>query len=152
MVPCAMPFMFRIYDCQYSVHSMLENVDGDGHALFSPALRRSVPFGGDQSLGGVEERALLLKNAALHLAAGGLLLLSASGASEEINEKYAALYESDREITREYRTCVSVCVCLCVCTPARVCIPGLCLCVYVCLCLCLCAINMLAVYGGGCLR
>ena len=58
--------------------------------------------------GRTKERELLLGNAALHLAAGGLLLLSASGASEEINAEYAALYEGDRELTGEYRTCTDV--------------------------------------------
>jgi hypothetical protein len=42
-----------------------------------------------------------------HLKPGGTLMLSASGASEDINEQYKALYTSDLAVTSEYRTYLS---------------------------------------------
>lgn len=55
-------------------------------------------------VGGVSMREKVLRNAAAHLQPGGILMLSASGASEEINKEYAALYAKDQPATGEYRT------------------------------------------------
>lgn len=46
-------------------------------------------------VGAPHDRLRLLQNAASHLSSGGLLLLSASGVSDDINEGYKALYEKD---------------------------------------------------------
>ena len=54
-------------------------------------------------VGSVQQRSALLQTAFRHLKPGGVLLLSASGASEDINSKYKALYDQDLAITGEYR-------------------------------------------------
>jgi SAM-dependent methyltransferase len=55
-------------------------------------------------IGGPEERVALLANAHSMLNSGGLLLLSASGDSAAINDKYKILYEEDKLLTKEERT------------------------------------------------
>lgn len=58
-------------------------------------------------IGDVGSRAALLREARRVLAPNGVLLLSASGASEDVNENYKALYEQDKKVTGEYRTYIS---------------------------------------------
>ena len=58
-------------------------------------------------VGGPGERAGLLRTAARHLAPGGVLLLSASADSADVNPKYAGLYADDRGATGEDRTYLS---------------------------------------------
>lgn len=55
-------------------------------------------------VGGPEQRRTLLRNAWAKLASGGKLLLSASGASDDINAEYAELYKKDATLTGEART------------------------------------------------
>jgi len=58
-------------------------------------------------VGGVDQRRALLACARKHLKEGGLLLISSSGASDHINEKYRDLYQRDLQITQEPRTYLS---------------------------------------------
>jgi SAM-dependent methyltransferase len=55
-------------------------------------------------IGGPEERAVLVANAHRMLKSGGVLLLSASGDSAAINEKYRLIYQDDEPLTNEART------------------------------------------------
>ena len=55
-------------------------------------------------IGNVKRRRQLLRTASNHLVPGGVVLISASGASEEINKNYAQLYRKDGKSTGENRT------------------------------------------------
>lgn len=58
-------------------------------------------------VGGVDRRRKLLRVARQRLRPEGRVLLSASGASEDINEQYAELYRKDEPLTGEFRTYLS---------------------------------------------
>jgi len=58
-------------------------------------------------IGGVMERTQTLQNALTMCRPGGFLYLSCSGVSDDINPKYAELYQQDRSITGEDYTYLS---------------------------------------------
>jgi len=55
-------------------------------------------------VGGPEQRKKFLREARSRLIAGGHFLLSASGASDDINAEYQRLYKMDEPVTGEFRT------------------------------------------------
>ena len=58
-------------------------------------------------VGSLQQRQACLKTAFRHLRRGGVLLLSSSGASEDVNSQYKELYDADLAITGEFRTYLS---------------------------------------------
>lgn len=55
-------------------------------------------------VGGPAARTAVLSNALHAVRPGGRVMISASGASDDINPEYAALYKNDAPVTGEFRT------------------------------------------------
>lgn len=70
------------------------------HPLFDVVMLQLVI----SIIGDRDARKKLLGNARRHVKTGGVLLLSASGASEDINPNYRVLYEKDEKETGEKHT------------------------------------------------